>query len=258
MWSGMQRAYIALGGIMVAGAAASAQTPMPMGTPISDAQVSEMLGRAMEARRERVAGETIRARPIAVTVDGAARTATLVLRNESDDTLTATLSAGVTPPPTILDSTGAPSIDLVLTHDSSVMTHETPIAAGHSLASWITGLPKSVTLAPRSNDTITVHVVPPKGAASGEYAAWILVRTDFASRLAPMSTQTLTLQPGKGMNLSNLGAKASPSTGGGGTAGMTTGTAPAGRRQSPGWSTKQLDTIATQLESGSKITYHVP
>jgi hypothetical protein len=117
-------------------------------------------------------------------------------------------------------------------------------------------------LAPRANDTITVHVVPPKGTASGDYAAWILVRTDFASRFKPMSSETLTLRPGSGVSLSNLGAKANSTTGGsggGGTAG-TTGmtTAGGGMRQSPGWSAKQLDTIATQLESGSKITYHVP
>jgi hypothetical protein len=219
----------------------SAQVPVPP-QPVSAAQVESMLARGLEARRERLLSSIVRVQPTAVAVDVKTHMATLTVRNESNDTVTAALAAGLVPPPTVLDSTGAPSLGVVLVNDSTMLTHEMPLVANQSLVSWIKGLPKSVTLLPHESRTLTIHIVPPTGAAPGEYAAWVTATTNLRALVAPGGGGTPTLRAGSGATL-------------GATSGRTTG---AGRASSPGWAPKQLDQIAAQLQSGSKLTYRLP
>jgi hypothetical protein len=192
--------------------------------------MNETRARMTERAKQQFLSESIRVTPGTTAVD-TNQTVTLTLSNPSTDTVTATLTVGLVGPATVLDSAGAPDITSFLDGaPTETPPHVDSIAASASLAAWIHDLPASVTLAPGTTQTIVVHVVPPKTAKPGEYAAWLLATTDF-----------------KALNEHYL-----PKTKKIGVVTMTT------TSLMPKWSAKQLDRFEHTLQSGSKITYHIP
>jgi hypothetical protein len=209
---------------------AHAQGGIPLGTPVPAGRMSGMHATMTERAKQRFLSASIRVTPgtAAVDTNGAV---TLTLSNPSTDTVTATLTAGLVGPATILDSAGAPDITSFL--DGAPADTPPPvdsIAASASLATWVHDLPDHVTLMPGATQTIVVHVVPPKTAKPGDYAAWIMATTDF-----------------KALNKHYL-----PKTKKLGRVTMTV------TSNMPKWSAKQLDRFEHTLQSGCKITYHIP
>jgi hypothetical protein len=223
-------AWIALASVLTTTAPAVALAQgIPLGT-VPAGQMGDMRARMSMRAKEHFLGETIRVTPTQATV-GTDQTVTLIFSNPSTDTVTAKLTVGLVGPATVLDSTGAPDISSFL-DDAPTDTppHVDSIAPATSLAAWIHDLPASVTVLPGEKKTIVVHVVPPKTAAPGDYAAWILATTDFHALNKAKQPKTQKMGLITMTTTSNL----------------------------PKWSDKQLGRFESTLQSGCKITEHLP
>lgn len=121
--------------------------------------------------------------PALVNADPHAQTATFEFINASDDSLSATVTAGVVPPPgfrasganRVVTSGGhAGDTSSSASKGSSTSFPVDTIQQDVSLASWIQDLPSSVVLAPHEKKSVTVHLTVPSNLKPGEYAAWIV------------------------------------------------------------------------------------
>jgi hypothetical protein len=203
-------------------ARAQAQTPAP---GKSDGQgqylIDQARRKAFTSAFTDVLSRRVRVAPTVVTVDPHARTATLEFINASDDSLSATVTAGVVPPPGFRASGATQGVT------SGGHVNDTSSAAGKgagtgfsvdtirpevSLASWIQDLPSSVVLAPHEKKSVTIHLTVPSDLKPGAYAAWIvtsatLIAADAPGKKArPGMTLNLTGRDGKPLHL-HSGAK---------------------------------------------------
>ena len=135
-------------------------------------------------------GSALRVTPNALTVDPSTRAATFELSNDSDDTLTISLTPSRRSHPAIPGG-----VQFNINGNKGLPTQVLQAMAGdsvlptHSLVGWIKDLPARVQLAPHQKRSVTVHFTVPANARPGSYGGWILAQSEVQQPAQPASPE---------------------------------------------------------------------
>jgi hypothetical protein len=145
--------------------------------------LSKAIGKSLQQAFTNMFNHRLRVTPALTVVDPKTQTATLEFFNASDDTVNASLAAGIAPPQAFgagAQKSAKAGANALLADDSSSTTAPVAdsVASDLSLASWIQDLPATIEVAPHEKKSVTVHLKVPSNLKPGEYAAWVVATTD--------------------------------------------------------------------------------